>query len=67
MHTNSFNDSKSTSSYYNTTTSIPESAVDAAQEMISILPGVKLDDIIKKPIEKEQFIYKVKKMKLAAS
>jgi two-component system response regulator ChvI len=36
------------------------SALDAGQEMISILPGVKLDDIIKKPVEKEQFLYKVK-------
>ena len=42
------------------------SALDAAQEMISILPSVKLDDIIKKPVEKEQFLYKVK-MTLATS
>jgi DNA-binding response OmpR family regulator len=36
------------------------SALDVAQEMVSILPGVELDDIIKKPVEKEQFLYKVK-------
>ncbi|HET7345642.1 MAG TPA: response regulator, partial [Nitrososphaeraceae archaeon] len=42
------------------------SAVDAAQEMISILPGVKLDDVVKKPVDEEQFLYKVRKMTLAA-
>jgi two-component system, OmpR family, response regulator ChvI len=36
------------------------SALDAAQEMISILPGVKLDDVVKKPVNQEQFLYKVK-------
>jgi two-component system, OmpR family, response regulator ChvI len=36
------------------------SALDAAQEMVEMLPGVKLDDIIKKPVGKEQFLYKVK-------
>jgi two-component system, OmpR family, response regulator ChvI len=36
------------------------SSVDAAQEMISILPGVKLDDVVKKPVSQEQFLYKVK-------
>ena len=41
------------------------SALDAAQEMISILPGVKLDDVVKKPVDKEQFLYKVRKMALA--
>jgi CheY-like chemotaxis protein len=41
------------------------SALDAAQEMISILPGVKLDDVVKKPVDEEQFLYKVRKMTLA--
>jgi CheY-like chemotaxis protein len=36
------------------------SALDAAQEMVGMLPGVKLDDIVKKPVQKEQFLYKVK-------
>jgi DNA-binding response OmpR family regulator len=36
------------------------SALDAAQEMISILPGVELDDIIRKPVDSEQFLSKVK-------
>ena len=36
------------------------SALYAAQEMISILPGVKLDDVVKKPVNQEQFLYKVK-------
>jgi len=37
------------------------SALDAAQEVVSILPGVKLDDIVKKPVDEEQFLYKVRK------
>jgi len=41
------------------------SALDAAQEMVSILPDVKLDDIVRKPIDNEQFLRKVK-MTLAA-
>jgi CheY-like chemotaxis protein len=41
------------------------SALDAAQEMVSILPNVKLDDIVRKPIDNEQFLRKVK-MTLAA-
>jgi CheY-like chemotaxis protein len=41
------------------------SALDAAQEMVSILPDVKLDDIVRKPIDNEQFRRKVK-MTLAA-
>ena len=36
------------------------SALDAAQEMISILPGVGLDDVIRKPVDIEQFLFKVK-------
>ena len=36
------------------------SALDAAQEMVSILPAVKLDDIIRKPVDQKQFLYKVK-------
>jgi CheY-like chemotaxis protein/class 3 adenylate cyclase len=36
------------------------SALDAAQEMISILPGIGLNDVIRKPVDKEQFLSKVK-------
>jgi CheY-like chemotaxis protein/class 3 adenylate cyclase len=36
------------------------SALDAAQEMISILPGIGLDDVIRKPVDNDQFISKVK-------
>jgi CheY-like chemotaxis protein len=36
------------------------SALDAAHEMVSILPGVGLDDIIRKPVDSEQFLSKVK-------
>ena len=41
------------------------SALDAAREMVGILPDVKLDDIVRKPIDNEQFLHKVK-MTLAA-
>ena len=36
------------------------SALDAAQEMISILPGIELDDVIRKPVDNDQFLSKVK-------
>lgn len=36
------------------------SALDAAQEMISILPGIGFDDVIRKPVDIEQFLFKVK-------
>ena len=36
------------------------SALDAAQEMISILPSIGLNDVIRKPVDKEQFLSKVK-------
>jgi two-component system response regulator ChvI len=36
------------------------SALDAANEMISILPDVKLDDVIRKPVEQDQFLNKLK-------
>jgi two-component system response regulator ChvI len=36
------------------------SALDAAREMVSILPGIGLDDVVRKPVNKEQFLYKVK-------
>jgi two-component system response regulator ChvI len=36
------------------------SALDAAQEMISILPDMGFDDIIRKPVDIEQFLFKVK-------
>ena len=35
------------------------SALDAAEEMVSILPDVKLDDVIRKPVEQEYFLKKV--------
>jgi CheY-like chemotaxis protein len=36
------------------------SALDAAQEMVSILPGIGVDDVVRKPVNEEQFLYKVK-------
>jgi CheY-like chemotaxis protein len=36
------------------------SALDAAQEMISILPGMESDNVIRKPVDIEQFLFKVK-------
>ena len=36
------------------------SALDAAQEMISILPGIGLNDVIRKPVDNDQFLSKVK-------
>ena len=36
------------------------SALDAAKEMVSILPGVKLEDIIQKPVSQECFVNNVK-------
>jgi two-component system response regulator ChvI len=36
------------------------SALDAAQEMVSVLPDMGLDDIIRKPVDNEQFLSKVK-------
>jgi two-component system, OmpR family, response regulator ChvI len=36
------------------------SALDAAQEMVSILPSIGLDDVIRKPADIEQFLFKVK-------
>jgi two-component system response regulator ChvI len=36
------------------------SALDAAVEMVSILPGMKLEDIIQKPVDQEHFVNKVK-------
>ena len=36
------------------------SALDAAKEMVSILPGVKIEDVIQKPINQENFVNKVK-------
>jgi two-component system, OmpR family, response regulator ChvI len=36
------------------------SALDAAEELISILPAVRVGDIIQKPLDKEKFLYKVK-------
>jgi DNA-binding response OmpR family regulator len=34
------------------------SALDAAQEMVS--PGIGIDDVIRKPVDSEQFLSKVK-------
>jgi two-component system, OmpR family, response regulator ChvI len=36
------------------------SALDAAQEMVSILPGIGFEDVIKKPVDNKQFLSKVK-------
>jgi DNA-binding response OmpR family regulator len=36
------------------------SALDAAHKMVSILPGVKSDDVVQKPVDQKQFLYKVK-------
>jgi CheY-like chemotaxis protein len=36
------------------------SALDAAMEMVSILPGMKFEDIIQKPVNQEHFVNKVK-------
>lgn len=36
------------------------SALDAAREIVSILPGTKPRDIIRKPVSKEQFVIAVK-------
>ena len=35
------------------------SALDMAEELVSILPDIKYDDIIKKPIERKYFISKI--------
>jgi DNA-binding response OmpR family regulator len=35
------------------------SALDMAEELVSILPDIKYDDIIKKPVEREYFINKI--------
>ena len=32
------------------------SALDAAQEMVSILPSIGLDDVIRKPVDSKQFL-----------
>ena len=41
------------------------SALDAAEELISILPGVKYDDIIKKPVCNEELVRRIaEKLKL---
>ncbi len=36
------------------------SALDAAQEMVSILPDVGVQEVIKKPVDQKQFLYKIK-------
>jgi CheY-like chemotaxis protein len=38
------------------------SALDIAEELTSILPDIKYDDIIKKPVEREYFISKINSM-----
>jgi CheY-like chemotaxis protein len=43
------------------------SALDAAEEMVSILPDVKLEDIIRKPVDKEQFIHSIQKLNTTIS
>jgi DNA-binding response OmpR family regulator len=52
--------------YYRLKTKNPDikilfvSALDSAQEMISILPGISLDDVLRKPVDNNQFLSKVK-------
>jgi two-component system, OmpR family, response regulator ChvI len=41
------------------------SALDAAEELMSIFPGIKSRDIIKKPIIEEHFIEKVNELMLS--
>jgi hypothetical protein len=36
------------------------SALDAAEETVSILQDVKLDDVIRKPAEQDRFLNKLK-------
>jgi two-component system, OmpR family, response regulator ChvI len=36
------------------------SALDVAKEMVSILPGVKIEDVIQKPVNQENFSNNVK-------
>jgi DNA-binding response OmpR family regulator len=36
------------------------SALDAAKDMVSILPGIGLDDVIRKPVDIGQFLSRVK-------
>ena len=36
------------------------SALDAAEELISVLPDVKNTDIIKKPVDEEHFLHSVR-------
>ena len=43
------------------------SALDAAGEMVSILPGIRVEDIIKKPVDQENFVSKVKAAAVARS
>jgi hypothetical protein len=38
------------------------SALEHAEELICLLPGVKEKDIIKKPIQRENFVEKVKEI-----
>jgi CheY-like chemotaxis protein len=43
------------------------SALDAAEEVVSILPGIRVEDIIKKPVDQENFVSKVKAAAVARS
>jgi hypothetical protein len=38
------------------------SALDIAEELTSILPNIKYDDIIKKPLKREYFVSKINSM-----
>jgi hypothetical protein len=38
------------------------SALDIAEELTSILPNMKYDDIIKKPLKREYFVSKINSM-----
>jgi DNA-binding response OmpR family regulator len=36
------------------------SALDAAEELVSILPGISYDDIIKKPVMREELVTRLR-------
>ncbi len=38
------------------------SALDAADELISMFPGIRVDDVIRKPVENQKLIKAVTKM-----
>jgi hypothetical protein len=42
------------------------SALDAIEELVSVLPSVSYNNIIRKPVEKEYFINKIRSVLLPA-